>query len=275
MADFSTLGGVSKAECEGYVTASTELTTVTASASTNTKGAWTELVASSSYNTDGIYITISPGVSGASACSCLLDIGVGAAASEVVRIPNLLTSRNTGNDTDRFFFPIHIPSGTRISARLQSTTGSEVRYVGLNLSPSAMLPTTGLQRVTAYGDNTADSGGTSASAGTTANTEVIVEIDASIANPIKAASIQAGLGGDTFVSIGRHMVTLYRGASGSEKELGCWYFEADTNNEYLNPTPTPTFPCDVPAGERLSVGVQSNLNNTANNTFDYIVYGVD
>lgn len=67
----------------------------------------------------------------------LIDIGIGASSSEVVLVPDLLTS--SGNTTDLpipqvFQFPIHVPTGSRLSVRAQcsgATAGNRVLHVKL------------------------------------------------------------------------------------------------------------------------------------------------
>ena len=107
----------------GGITAAGAGTVVTSSASLNTKGAWVELNASTSANIAGFYLTIH--TANSSSTRHLLDIGVGAAASEVVLVPDIFVLAGTiGGGTQTIYIPMNILSGTRISARCQSSGAS-------------------------------------------------------------------------------------------------------------------------------------------------------
>lgn len=119
-------GGGSSATTHGAVTASTDGTTIDPGGSANTKGSYVQLVASTSVTYDYLIVMISgrgnPGPAGA---LFAVDIALGAAASEVVLIPDLLVSSNAALDSflpPVYGFPVPIPSGSRISARSASTT---------------------------------------------------------------------------------------------------------------------------------------------------------
>lgn len=97
--------------------------TVDPGGTANTKGAWAELSASCPANIEAIFGVVGHGgdvartVSGA----MLLDIGIGAASSEFVMVPNIGMSWGAQYDgpTDIFFGPFaaSVPVGTRIAAR--------------------------------------------------------------------------------------------------------------------------------------------------------------
>lgn len=102
-----------------------------ADAAAHTKGTWAEVVSSTEHEVNGVHILISDtGLSGDTR-RALIDIGVGAAGSETVLVPNILSSAPVdfaflaGNP---LFLPIRIPAGTRVAIRMQSTTGSDPGY---------------------------------------------------------------------------------------------------------------------------------------------------
>lgn len=104
---------------------------ITANTSTNTKGAWTQLIASTAVQASGLMISILAEQSTATVATVfLVDIGFGAAASESVVIPNLAVSctayatlASTG--VYSYFFPITVPASTRISARYQGSRSND------------------------------------------------------------------------------------------------------------------------------------------------------
>lgn len=89
----------------------------------NTKGAWSQLVASTAVDVAAIFgvIGYNADVARAAVASSLVDIGIGAAASEFVILPDFSLAWGTSYDgpTDVVINPVPcaIPSGTRIAAR--------------------------------------------------------------------------------------------------------------------------------------------------------------
>jgi len=96
---------------------------VTGNASADTYGAWVELVSSTSKD---LIITHLFGKDGTFSVFTTLQIGVGAASSEVVVYT---LSLRTGNDTEIFTVPISdlfIPSGSRIAVRMKESAGGSI-----------------------------------------------------------------------------------------------------------------------------------------------------
>ena len=82
------------------------------------------MIASSSHDYDYVVVCVGTGGNASTGNEgFLIDIGTGAAASEVVVIEDILYQHST-LELGSLWFPIHvsIPSGTRISARCQSDT---------------------------------------------------------------------------------------------------------------------------------------------------------
>jgi len=141
-------------------------TAVTHGATPHTKAAWVQLIASTSFAASFVVITVAGNNASGAASGTLLDIGIGAASSEQVIIPNLAAgyvgTMAQASGVRSYMFPLYIPSGVRIAARTQSvrTTGNVV--VGIQLyggprDPAAWWAGT---QVTTYGANTANSSGT-------------------------------------------------------------------------------------------------------------------
>ena len=103
-------------------------TTITAHATPHTKGSWVSVVASAPFDVTWLGVTTSDSTHvSATNTGQLLDIGVGAAASELVLIANipsgfsaLTVLTGSGGSKGIAWFPVEIPSGTNISARMQA-----------------------------------------------------------------------------------------------------------------------------------------------------------
>ena len=94
----------------------------TTSATVNTKSTYTELVASTSADIGWIDIAMSVITLSHIFECCAVDIAIGAAASEVVIISNLVMAwGNTNPGGGKIALPITIPAGSRISFRYQAS----------------------------------------------------------------------------------------------------------------------------------------------------------
>lgn len=118
----------SSAETWGAVEASSKMTAVDPGATPDTKGSWVQLIASSGINADWLLVMTNVNNDNSTDQLWSLDIGSGAPASEVVRVPDLAMSKGGAQSTVEPGWravPIpRIPSGTRIAARCQSNTGT-------------------------------------------------------------------------------------------------------------------------------------------------------
>ena len=109
----------------GAVTSTSGGTVITASATANAKGAWTQITASTLryYNE----ISFSCLQASQNSQSFLFDIGVGAAGSEQIIVPDIW---NAMDNSASFVvgsypsFPVSIPAGSRIAVRCQAQTAS-------------------------------------------------------------------------------------------------------------------------------------------------------
>jgi len=108
-------------------------TAVDAGATINTKGAWSQITSSTNEDLKEIIMMIGLGSNNApTAAPFLVDIGIGAAASEEIIVPDVFLYSFTVNDTIGMSFvriPMQIPSGTRIAIRMQSDTNNSVDRV--------------------------------------------------------------------------------------------------------------------------------------------------
>lgn len=128
--------------CDTYGFSSTTSlgTAIDPGGSTNTKGSYVQLTASTTRDHYGLAFAIDDqNVAIANTANWLFDIAVGVAASEQVVIPNLCLS-STGATTNlsppnsNGIIPIQIPAGSRLSVRAQCTTATlALRVFGITL----------------------------------------------------------------------------------------------------------------------------------------------
>lgn len=259
----------------GMLTASSNPTNVP-STTVNTKGPYTQLVASTAYDTHALIFTCAHDAVG-STQSQLVDIAVGAAASEQIVIPDVLVSFDQWNG--RAFvsvpFPVYIPAGSRIAAQFQSTSAAQDLRIGLHLLNLGLGAPPG-RKMVSYGKNTADSGGVDVDPGGTANTKGSwVQITASTNEDLKGLIVCIGNQALTKTSTCFALLDVGVGAGGSEQviipniALG-----VDTNNEQYQPIMTAMFPINIPAGSRLAVRAQNSINTATVRKFDVVLLGV-
>lgn len=247
--------------------------TLVTSGAANTKGNWYQLVASSAYNTDGLLVFIAK----MNASDFLVDIGIGAAGSENVVVPNLVAGNNLANNVTQYLIPISIPAGTRIAACCQAVAAAVGMLISISLLTQGFMPSASLGRVTAYGANTADSGGTSVDPGAVLNTKnAYSQINGVTANPIRALLIGIGGQANSVRTICYWLVDVAVGAAGSERiilpdlQLGC-----NATGDDVVPTSIGPFFIDIPAGTRLAARAQCDIVDAADRLFDIVLYGID
>src|SRR6266566_2064348 len=126
------LGSICNAQGAGTNVSGSLSTQLTAAGTANTKGSYAQLIASSS--ADAVFALITMQYSPAANPNAVaVDIAVGGAGSETVVVPNLLMEGITSSGNWQILIPLHIPAGTRIAARCQSSVASDICYVGMIL----------------------------------------------------------------------------------------------------------------------------------------------
>jgi len=243
--------------------------TVTANASANTKGTYTELIASTAFATIGVLITIKRLSS--TLADCLVDIAVGAAGSEVVLVPNILFSSKSGLfPCGIFFVPLSVPAGTRVSARIQATTGSTTLTVGIHMIGGEGLPT--VQRCENWGAATADSGGVAVNPGAVADTKgVYSELIAASAFAVSWIVVCIGNLINGTETTANYQLDIAIGAAAAEQVLvPNLHFIVDAAFDFGFPQFF-ALPCSIPAGTRVAARSQSSTTDATDRVKDVSV----
>lgn len=257
----------------GTVTGSSIGTTLTASGTTNAKGSYVQLVASSSTDTDWMMVSINP--QGGNLNSVAVDIAIGASGSESVLVNNLIAvTKNTQPITPVYMFPCSIPAGTRISARCQSSLSSATTLVQVTTFQSNFADGAASGLVDAVGFSTATTLGVAPTPGTNAQGSYS-QVIASTANDYQGFFLgfdyqNNSAGSATYT----HLLRLAIGASGSEQViLPNVPLNLPTNiSNILTPANTPYIPMQIPAGTRIAVS--DSVSATGGPTIGVTFYGV-
>jgi hypothetical protein len=230
-------------------------TTVTANSAAHTKGSWTQVIAATSADASLLTVLVGSVQITATNTATLLDLAMGASGSEVAFASNIAVGGASGaaggsRAAAYFQIPLKIPSGTRLSARIQSVvTGGKTASVALyvqNAGDYSTAPTS----VDVIGADTTTSQGTSFSGAS----GTWVEATASTSQAYRAVVPVASLHEANVVASFLPTFTVGVGASGSEQEFGDVRYEFDTVERASLREPYNTlFGRNIPAGSRLAV----------------------
>jgi len=253
-------------------TGSSEGVTVSSTVA-NTKGAWFELIASTDRDLMGFYLHFYQTGFG---FSYLTDIGVGGAGNEEVLVPNLLRQSQSADETvTGLYIPISIAKGTRVSARLQSSTastGTRLGFVGISPGFMSDAPYT---MASTYGAVTTDSGGTEVDTSGTINTYGSwVELTASTDRDHRGLLVTLGDQLNTANTTARCAFQLAVGGSGSEEIILHSGSNAISSTEQTSGGHNYWFPIEVPAGSRLAMRRRSSITNVTDRKMDAVITGI-
>jgi hypothetical protein len=252
----------------------TRYVTLTANASANTKGAWAQIISSLPFDVSGL-IVFRAGHD--TAADYLQDLAIGGAGSEQVIVENALISR-TGNCwryNSWQEIPIYIPSGTRIAARCQSSTGGAKVNVTLGLLPMGSFGrAVMLAGCDTYGANTGDSGGTSLDPGGTIHTKGSwVQLSAGITRDCRAVSLSTGAQRNTARTNTNWLIDLGVGGAGSEQILiEDWLTTCHDTNDHITPEVSSIIPVSITAGTRIAARCQCAINDASDRLIDVLAH---
>lgn len=239
----------------------------------NTKGAYSTLIASSAADATMLRVQFGNSFVTATQIQQLVDIATGAAASESVIIANIQagsagvvigSAANKGID---LWFPVNIPAGTRISARMQDAVGSDTVDVHVSLYGGG-LTSAGIDTM---GAATGTSNGVSVTAGANAY-GAWTEISASTAANYRYVipSIQTGEVAWTSFD---NLIQIGTGAAAAEVAILTEEFKTFSTEVVteLLIQPFKTL-ATVPSGTRLSVRIWGGV---AADVFRVVLHGVE
>jgi hypothetical protein len=237
-----------------------------------------QVLASTAARSLGILVAFENTAVGNTSTSYLVDIMTGTGGSEVVLLPDLncgfALPEGVSNTFVQYYFPLHIPSGTRIAARGQAQIASDTVTCRIHLFQRPRGFGWVGSRVTAYGVTSASSQGTNVTHGNNAY-GTAAQLAASTTNPIRYMQIGFSGGSDASLTDFRVLADVRLGASTSI--AGPLMGSTDTGTESVlmssgNATLS-RMAFNLPAGQDLRVA--GMVNGSVNNVLDYIVYGVD
>lgn len=264
-----------RAETNGVDTSDSGGTAATADASADTKGSFVELAASTSFDYEGVLLSVGKAIP--TNRMYLLDLAVGAAGSEVVFVPNVSIGQNRSSTfVTTVGVPVHVASGSRISCRVQCNVGGEAIDVSIVGWAGGFNADPGASRTIPIGVSTADSKGTVLDAGATINTKgSYAELSSSISDDISGFYICIGANENSALVLATCLIDLAIGASGSEEIiLSDIRVGEDNNSDNFSPTISPFWRFNIPSGTRISARKQSTINDANDRKLDFSLIGI-
>jgi hypothetical protein len=256
----------------------TYYTTITASASTNTKGSYSELYPSVPFDSYmAIHVCRTP-----STGFFLFDVALGASSSEVVIWENLchnVQAASGGYDVmydTVWSFPTVIPKGTRVSARCQQYSGGGSIQVKVQLYPVALGTLSYPAGVITLGADTSDSAGTTSAPSVINTYGAWVALSASTPHPFKGFRLGfTTAGANTGLSNYWYKVDFGIGAAGSEQVIiKAFRVVSDGTYETQFPRMTPIYPIAIPEATRIAVRSMCINDTPVDDDLDVIFYGI-
>lgn len=255
------------AEAGGQIAASAQLTQIVTDGGSHTKGSWVELIASTSNDNEWIGVEFRNLTADE---TCLVDIGVGAASSEAVVIGNIMVWSNN-QVADYVYLPRTIASGSRISARCQSSNGDVRAAVVLHTGDEYGTSSSNIT----IGDDTSASKGTAVDAGSTANTKGSwTEIEASTSADMDWLVVKFGPNDNAATAAARFLVDIATGAASSETILIPDIFYRQDTTEHFQ-CRTFHFQETIPSGTRVAVRSQCDITDATDRVIDVSIVGCD
>ena len=275
MGDFGLGGWGSDTLEEGFDYSNTRGTAVTSGAA-DTLGSWVELVSAANNDRASTGIIVHIWSEGGNQAESLVNIALGAAASETAIISNLFvpTSSSSGGIAPyKFYFPISIPKGQRISANCQNAGATQTMYVHIQLVRGNLNDSVQGSGVDTVGAATGTTDGITVNAAGTVNTfGSWTEIVSSSTEAYKGIVVAAFKIGGSYTNM-KETYDIGIGAGGSEEIIVSGHFLVPNSFEHANHVVSDFIPVQIPEGTRIAARVQADSTN-ADAHLDFIIYGV-
>lgn len=250
---------------------SSRSTTMTTSASADTKGTVVQVTAATEFDANWMLIQFPRGANGT--VNLLADILIGAATEQVI-IPNLYVfARNANGGGPTYLFPIFVPKGSRISARCQSSAGSSTFDVAVTLISGTMIGGGAPPSfVSAYGAVTA-------SVGTLVDPTGLANVDSAWTEIVAATdrahnwlAIAVRPGDGTITTATEWRLSIGIDAATEATLIPDIHLAADTTLDFPA-TFVYCLPVCIPSGSRLTARVRSTVTTAGDRSVNVKLYG--
>jgi len=233
-------------------------TLLTAHATPHSKGAYAALIAATTYDSYGFWLRAAATFASSAISDMLIDIAIGASQENVI-VPTFpigwSAAANLG--ANRWWFPIFIPKGSAISARIQALIADATARVDIVLNGgTSCMPGPLFAGCDAYGIDEANSRGTIHTPGNTGSESEDANIGAVLAKHYGAVIIGVSGSSTSTSASGYHWELTIGGITICE-----WYSCNYISETVHGPFPPAPFFASLPAGTQLQV--QAEASSTA------------
>lgn len=245
----------------------------------NVLSSWSQVHAALPFDTEMIAIVTRNYGASLNASSCLCDIGIGPAGSEIVLVDGLAAGYSGNGITTpvrEFLFPLGIKAGTRVAVRAQGirTAQISIQFVASGLRSNPTGASTVPTKCASYGVNRTSGvmRGVAFTPGAFGAKGSWFQLTG--ATVMRHSHVMLGIQGDgsNNMSSLNHTLDIGIGSAGSEVVVAANLLFGASSTEFIyGPWPCLAIPIDVPAGERIAVRAASGAGSTPN--FDAILYG--
>lgn len=247
--------------------------TITAAGAANTKGAWTTLLAATAAQADAIALSFV--ITSTGARDYLVDLGIGAAGSEVVIVPNVLVSNSTASFIGvSALLPIRLAAGVRLAARCQSSAGAATLQVSGQLFAGGWPLANAATVCTAYGVSTGSTRGTSVDPGAVINTKgAYSQLTAATTAACTAVVVAIGSQQNGVRTNANHLVDIATGGAGAETVvIPNLVLVQDSVDDVVKPQLFGPFPLAIATATRIAARQQCSINDATDRLIDVAVY---
>ena len=266
-----TLNTAARTENRGAITASTNATTITAAASANTKGSYTDIGAVTSFDYEALSIFFG---NSSTTHDVVFDVAINVGGNRFIIAEDLrFCDLKDGHWSQYHTLPIHVPSGSQLSVRLASSVASATVDFLLVGHSCGLFGAPGYSRMIAL-YSPSSSRGVNCDPGGSANTKTRTQIIASTAQRVVALTVSIGGGGDSARGADRWLFDVEQGGAGAEQVIiPNMYAGAGTLIDVHAQQVFGPFPCDIAAGSRLSVNIQCHITTAGDRVVDIALHG--
>lgn len=237
-------------------------TRLTVGGTVHTKGSYAQVTASLNYDIEGFFITLAGVTSNGTAPGGLMDIAIGAAASEQIVIADMLIggpNAQGGFVVQSYWIPLRIPAGTRVSARWQAnSTTRTVETLWTFFGGSNSPPYPVYTGVDILGTDTSTSSGVSHTAGNSGAESAWASLGATTPRAWKAVQLLVGSPlGAALTNVGYHFEIGYSSTTLAE------FFVGAATNEQTVIFPWGAIPMNIPAGTQMQIRGEASASAQA------------
>ena len=265
-------GGTPSSETLGATTGSSGGTTVTAAASANTKGSYTDIGGTTSFAYEELHVAMLA----TSANDYTADVAINVGGNRFI-IAEDLRVRGRGADNGIIYpLALHVPAGAQLSMRCQSSAVSVTLSCILYGRSKGLRGMPGFSQLRAlYAPGT--SRGVNCDAGAVANTKSRTQMVASSAARVAGLLGYIGPAADTGrVGSEQWLMDISVGAAAAEWNIITnLLFGSDATTDTPYPQLIGPFACDVPAASRWSVNLQCSSTTAGDRQIDVALWGYE